>query len=141
MAQAGYTPIQIFYSSTTGAAPTAGQLLVGEFGVNVTDLRVYTKNASNAVVELGTKPSTITTSQVNITGQGDLRLEDSSGGEYVAIQAPATLTASYTLTMPPNDGDANQVLTTDGAGVLTWATPSGGVTKGQSIAFALIFGL
>ena len=58
----------------------------------------------------------VASGQVDITAQGDLRLQDSTGGEYVAMQAPATLSASYTLTMPPNDGDANQVLTTDGSG-------------------------
>jgi hypothetical protein len=83
----------------------------------------------------------LTGSQVNITSQGDLRLEDSSGGQYVALQAPGTIGSSFTLTLPDTDGDANQVLTTDGSGVLTWSTPSGGVTKGQSIAFAMIFGL
>jgi hypothetical protein len=89
-----------------------------------------------------TTPSTGVFTQVDITGQGDLRLQDSAGGEYVALQAPGTLSSSYTLTMPANDGDANQVLTTDGSGVLSWTTPaSTGVSKGQSIAFALIFGL
>jgi len=89
-----------------------------------------------------TTPSTVVATQVDITTQGDLRLQDSSGGEYVAIQAPAVLSSSYTLTMPTTDGDANQVLTTDGSGGLSWTTPaSAGVSKGQSIAFAMIFGL
>lgn len=83
----------------------------------------------------------LTATQVDITGQGDLRLQDSAGGQYVAIQAPGTIGVSYTLTMPDTDGDANQVLTTDGSGVLSWSTPSSGVSKGQSIAFAMIFGL
>ena len=61
---------------------------------------------------------------LNILAQGDLRLQDSSGGQYVAMQAPATVAASYTLTMPPDDGDANQYLQTNGSGVLDWATVS-----------------
>lgn len=88
-----------------------------------------------------TTPSTGVFTQVDITGEGDLRLQDAAGGQYVALQAPATIASSYTLTMPTTDGDANQVLTTDGSGVLSWTTPSSGVSKGQSIAFALIFGL
>lgn len=88
-----------------------------------------------------TTPTTGVFTQVDITAQGDLRLQDSAGGDYVAIQAPTTLSSSYTLTMPTTDGDANQVLTTDGSGVLSWTTPASGVSKGQSIAFALIFGL
>lgn len=70
----------------------------------------------------------LTSSQVDITAQGDLRLQDSSGGQYVALQAPATIASSFTLTLPDNDGDASQVLTTDGAGVLSWTTPAGGVS-------------
>jgi hypothetical protein len=59
---------------------------------------------------------------VNILAQGDLRLQDSSGGEYAAIQAPATIGSSYTLTLPADDGDADQILSTNGSGVLDWAT-------------------
>jgi hypothetical protein len=45
--------IQIKRSSTAAAVPTAGQLAVGELAVNLTDRKLYTKNTSNAVVELG----------------------------------------------------------------------------------------
>lgn len=65
------------------------------------------------------------TGNLNILAQGDLRLEDSSGGEYVALQAPATVGASYTITLPVNDGDADQVLATNGLGVTSWVTSGG----------------
>ena len=64
----------------------------------------------------------VTATQVDLTGQGDLRLQDSSGGEYVALQAASTLGSSYTLTLPTSDGSADQVLQTDGSGVLSWVT-------------------
>lgn len=80
-------------------------------------------------------------SNLQIGAQGDLRFADSDSSNYAAIQAPATISSNYTLTLPTTDGDANQVLTTDGSGVLSWTTPSSGVSKGQSIAFAMIFGL
>jgi hypothetical protein len=60
--------------------------------------------------------------EVNILAQGDLRLQDSSGGEYAAIQAPATIGSSYTLTLPADDGDTDQILSTNGSGVLDWVT-------------------
>jgi hypothetical protein len=41
----------------------------------------------------------------------------------VNIALPTAVT-SYTLTLPANDGDANQVLTTDGSGNTSWATPA-----------------
>jgi hypothetical protein len=80
-----------------------------------------TIGASAAASIVGT---TITGTQVDITAQGDLRLQDSSGGQYVAMQAPATVGTSYTLTMPADDGDADQYLQTNGSGVLDWATVS-----------------
>jgi hypothetical protein len=45
--------IQIKRSSTAASVPTAGQLAVGELAVNLTDKKLFTKDASNAVVELG----------------------------------------------------------------------------------------
>jgi hypothetical protein len=52
-----------------------------------------------------------------------------NGSNTVTIQAPSSLAANYTLTLPANDGDANQFLQTDGSGNLTWATGSGGLTE------------
>jgi hypothetical protein len=46
--------IQIKRSSTANSVPTAAQLAQGELAVNLTDRKLYTKNASNAVVELTT---------------------------------------------------------------------------------------
>ena len=59
---------------------------------------------------------------------GALRLFDSDATNSVTFQTPATgtLTANYTLTLPADDGTANQVLTTNGTGTLSWTTPSGG---------------
>ena len=59
--------------------------------------------------------------QLNITAQGDLRLEDSSGGQYAAIQANTT-TTTYTITLPAAAGTSGQVLTlSDGTGGTAWS--------------------
>jgi len=59
--------------------------------------------------------------QLNITAQGDLRLEDSSGGQYAALQAAGT-TTTYTITLPAAVGTSGQVLTlSDGAGATSWS--------------------
>jgi hypothetical protein len=52
MAQSGYTPISLYYSSTTGAVPTAGQLVDGEFGLNIRDGKLFYKNAAGVVTTL-----------------------------------------------------------------------------------------
>ena len=49
MAQAGYTPLQLFHSATTGAAPTAGQLVSGELALNTRDQKLFFKDATGAV--------------------------------------------------------------------------------------------
>ena len=66
--------------------------------------------------------TSVTTAQVDITGQGDLRLQDTTGGEYVAFQAAGT-TTSYTITMPATTAASNgQALTITTAGVGSWST-------------------
>jgi len=70
-----------------------------------------------------------TATQLDITAQGDLRLQDSSGGQYVGLQAPGTVGSSFVLTLPAADGSANQILKTDGSGNLGFTTvASGGLT-------------
>jgi hypothetical protein len=63
-----------------------------------------------------------------IGAQGDLRLSDTTGGEYVGLQAPGTVSASYTLTLPAATGTADQILTTNGSGVLSFVDNSGGTS-------------
>ena len=65
-------------------------------------------------------------SNVTIGAQGDLRLADSAGGEYVALQAPSTVASNVTFTLPGADGSADQALVTDGSGNLSFTTISGG---------------
>lgn len=89
---------------------------------------VQTQIDAKAAIDNPTFTTGITAPQVDVTAQGDLRLQDSTGGEYVALQAPATIGTSYTLTMPAADGAANQVLQTDGSGTLSFADAGGGMT-------------
>jgi hypothetical protein len=44
------------------------------------------------------------------------------------------------LKYPTADGSAGQVVSTDGAGNLTFSTPAAGVSTGKAIAMAMIFG-
>ena len=54
------TKLIIKQSTSTGVTPSTGDLDQGELGVNVTDKRLFTKDSSDAVVELGTNPSNLT---------------------------------------------------------------------------------
>jgi hypothetical protein len=52
MAQSGYTPISLYHSSTSGAQPTAGNLIAGELAINIADGSLFYKDVSNAVQQL-----------------------------------------------------------------------------------------
>jgi hypothetical protein len=68
--------------------------------------------------------TTLAATQVNVTAQGDVRFEDTSGGQYVGLQAPGTVATSLVFTLPGTDGSSGQVMTTNGSGVLSFATVS-----------------
>jgi len=83
--------------------------------------------------------TSVTTAQVDITAQGDLRLQDTTGGQYVALQAPGTVSASWTATFPAAVGSTGQALrTSDASGTLEWFTPEvgdiTGVTAGTGLS-------
>jgi hypothetical protein len=65
---------------------------------------------------------------VVIGATGAVRLSDTTGGEYVGLKAPGTVSASYTLTLPTATGTADQILVTDGSGNLSFADNSGGTS-------------
>ena len=58
---------------------------------------------------------------------GKLLINCEQNSHGITIQSPAhSAAANYTLTLPVNDGNANELLKTDGNGVLSWAVDSGG---------------
>lgn len=103
----------------------------------VTSVSVVTANGvSGSVANATTTPAitltlgAITPSSVVSTGairsNTSLILEETGAGtDTITLQAPASIAASYTLTLPDTDGAAGEFLQTDGSGVLTWATPAG----------------
>lgn len=63
---------------------------------------------------------------------GNLVLKEASdnGVHRISIKAPTTLAANVAFTLPDNDGNANEVLITDGSGALSWsATYAGDITE------------
>ena len=59
-----------------------------------------------------------------------------NGTNYVGFKAPASITTNLVWTLPSADGTANQVLQTDGSGVLSFATASSGGVSANDQAFA-----
>jgi len=70
MAQAGYTPISLYYSTTAAAAPTSGNLADGELAINITDGKLYYKNNSGVVTLLASAAAAALTLPVSIANGG-----------------------------------------------------------------------
>jgi hypothetical protein len=139
--------------TNTNATPTAGTVAYGT-GTAIAYSAVGT--AGQALVSNGASApswSTITSSQWVTSGaniyyiagnvgigttspgsaldvKGTLRLSGSSSG-YVGF-APAASAGSTTYTLPSADGSSNQVLQTNGSGVLSWATSGSGTVTSVS---------
>lgn len=103
---------------TTGRVgdPVLGRLLVQD--------NLITTIGSNA--DLSINPNG--TGQTNITGDlqvvsgGRLRLGDSDNTNFVSFQSPTTVASDLTLVLPNTYGSNGQLLSTDGAGNLSWQT-------------------
>ncbi|ANS05225.1 tail fiber protein [uncultured Mediterranean phage] len=90
-----------------------------------TNLGLYRSAADTlAVTTGGTERAYFNSNGLNIKGQLDLRLYDSNSSNYAAIQAPSNIGSNYTLTLPDNDGNANDILKSNGSGVLSFVALS-----------------
>ena len=66
------------------------------------------------------------TTSIDLDNQADLRFYEATanGSNYVGFQAPAAIATDVLWTLPATDGSAGQVLSTDGAGILSWGSNS-----------------
>lgn len=111
-------PGSIFYAGEPIYDQTGKILYLGDSGGTGT-------GAGSSIASYDTyKASLEMLYRASSSGAGAVRFyEDTDNGEnYVAIKSPDALSATYTLTLPSDNGDANQVLKTDGDGNLSWAT-------------------
>ena len=101
---------------------------------DLTDTRVVVAGTAGAL-EGDANLTWVAATALQIDAEKELRLGDASGAEYVGLKAPATVSAAYTLTMPAATGTADQILVTNGSGVLSFADNSGG-TSWQAVKAA-----
>ena len=80
MAQTGFTPIQLYYSSTTTNVPLAANLASGELAINITDGKLFYKDNANAVQVIGWKvvPATAGGTGQTSYAVGDLLYADTT---------------------------------------------------------------
>jgi hypothetical protein len=104
-------------SGTDGLREVAQLNSAGTWKVNSIE------NISGATLSL-TATTVSISGDMQINAQGDLRFADSDNSNYVAFQAPTTVTSNVTWTLPGTDGSGGQVLSTNGSGTLGWASPA-----------------
>lgn len=112
--------------SAVGSTPTAPTTY---WSPNGTD--IYNNNAGNVGIGTTSPAQKLEVQDGHIllsnTGtQSELRFKEASanGGNIISFKAPAALASNINYTLPDNAGAANDVLTNDGAGSLSWATVS-----------------
>ena len=120
MAQSGYTPIQLYYSTTAAAVPVNTNLASGELALNIQDEKLYFKNAAGTVKLLasnatsapvtsfqtslsGLTPSTATTGAVTLAGtlgtaNGGTGLTSFTSGGVVYASSTSALATGSALT-------------------------------------------
>ena len=90
--------------------------------------------ATGTVLTLTDSASTSTVNLI-IDNQKEIRFRETTanGTNYVALKAPASLSADLTFTLPTADGTNGQVLSTNGSGVLSFISPSAGIAFQSAI--------
>jgi len=137
MAQAGFTPISLYYSTTASALPTGANLVAGELALNTVDEKLYFKNSGGTVKLLasvastsnvssitfgstGLTPSTATTGAVTVAGT----LAIANGGTGSTSTTYCSLTTNVTGTLPVANG---------GTGIVSFGTGVAGAL-GQNVS-------
>lgn len=118
MAQTGYTPIQLYYSTTASQAPLAASLANGELAINITDGKLYYKDNAAAVQVIGWKTVPTSAGGTGLTSyaagdtlyyaSGTTLTKLAIGTAYQALQVNAGATA------PSWQPSASSVMTAQG---------------------------
>lgn len=115
MSQAGYTPIQLYRSSTPSNAPSSGNLADGELAINTADGKLFYKDSGGSVQVIATKAG----------ASGDVVGPASSTDNAVAIFDGTTGKLLKNGVAPGTNGN---VLTSNGTTWTSAALPAGGLT-------------
>jgi hypothetical protein len=94
MAQAGFTPIQLYHSATPAAAPTAGNLIAGELAINTADGILYYEDSAGVVKPIAQNITPVANGGTGVTtstGTGNVVLSNSPTLVTPALGTPSAL--------------------------------------------------
>lgn len=144
MAQTGFTPIQLYSSSTSSAVPLAGNLLAGELAINTVDEKLYFKNNAGTVKLLAANITPVANGGTGLTstpangqldignGTGFTRTTLTSGSGITVTNSAGSITIASTVT--PGTGTVTSVAVSGGTTGLT--TSGGPITTSGTITLA-----
>ena len=103
---------------------SAQEVIGGKYFTAALDHQPGVLTASSAIITDANKAVDEIIVGNSTTVGGGIKLNEgtNNGTDNIIIKAPNTLAASYTLTLPPDDGTIGQFLKTDGSGNLAFET-------------------
>ena len=114
-------------TAVSGTTPVAGIFMIG-------------------VEDDGTNPDMVdvfaTSSEITLANANALKLGDADTSAYVGLDAPSTVSGSYTITLPAAvaSGADYALTTSDSSGNMQWTATSGfGISTGKALVLAMLF--
>jgi len=142
MAQSGFTPIQLYFSSTTTNVPLAANLASGELAINITDGKLFYKDNANAVQVIGWKVTPTTAGGTGLTSYtaGDLpyyatgtTLSKLGIGASTNVITSSGSAPQWTAQSALSVGTAANLLSNATTGVMQITGPGTGTTRVMTI--------
>lgn len=127
MAASGFTPISLYYSTTTTTAPTAGNLVNGELAINIADGNLYYKTSAGSVKVIANANSAI--GIFNTTGAIQVPAGTTGQRPTLAASALGTLVAGSGYT----NGTYNNVLLSYFSGPTATTYPTVNMTVASGV--------
>jgi hypothetical protein len=78
--------------------------------------------------------------QIDMLARAELRFQDATGGQFIAFEAPATVSSNVTFVLPDSDGSNGQFLKTDGSGTLSFAAGGSSGIGASGYVSSLLWG-
>lgn len=152
MAQTGFTPIQLYSSSTASAAPTSGNLVAGELAINTADGKLFYLDNLNAVQVIGWKlvPATAGGTGLSSYTTGDTlyssatntlaKLPIGSTGQVLTVASGLPAWSSLPAQVYPGAGIPNSTGSAWGTSYSVTGTGNVVLSDGPSLSGAIFLG-
>jgi len=136
MAQASFTPISLYHTTTASAVPVNTNLVNGELAINITDGKLFYKDNANAVQVIGWKTTPISAGGTGATTAADARTNlgaTTLGSNVFTISNPSAITfprfnANNTVSALSAADFRTAIGAGTGGGTVTSVAFSGGTT-------------